>query len=190
MTLHVGSLLPILRRQDGLSTGQVRSQTPAHPDQEPVEYPFSPLLCGLLTYPMEGMHRYATYADLAGAGLDAPSAMARSTQNFTDLRGRYNVINSGNDVWSDSIRLPEGDYLDTRSSGVMFDHVFWREQANRTARPLLATLPSRDSILFTYLNSEHCLPGLRTVFIDAFADDDHPLSPELFRWTEGSWVLA
>jgi hypothetical protein len=81
--------------------------------------------------------------------------------------------------------MEPGDYLDSARFALTEQ---WRAEAKKRGGTLLATLPARGRIFV--VNDAKLRGLLEKVTAKAFADEDHPLTEQVFQWTDDGWKLA
>jgi len=127
----------------------------------------------------EGM-ALVNHEQLTQLGLDVPKLHALAVANLAKEFPKLELTELGPGVWT----LP-GDYLDSARLALTEQ---WRAEAKARGGTLLLAVPARGRVFVT--NDAKLRDVLVKLTDQAFAEEDHPLTRQLFRWTDEGWALA
>ena len=126
----------------------------------------------------EGME-VVNHESLARLGLDQPTLHALAVKNLETEFPVLELTELGPGVWT----LP-GGYLDSARL-VLTEQ--WRAAAKARGGTLFMGVPARGRVFV--VNDAKLLPMLSKLIDKAFAEEDHPLTRQRFKWAGDGWAL-
>jgi hypothetical protein len=126
----------------------------------------------------------ATRDDIAALGLGEAAVWRRALAN---MRTAFPAAITGPAVDESTPNVHIGHYVDSYGAARLVMHERWNPIA--AAGSLLVAAPARDIVLWVTNPSARVLRAFHWLAQQLFAEQPHPISPAVFRWTPSAWEL-
>lgn len=127
----------------------------------------------------EGMS-VVNHEQLKSLGFEQPALHELAVKNLEKEFPKLELTELGPGVWT----LP-GGYLD--SARLVLSEQ-WRAEVKARGGTLFMSVPARGRVFVT--NDAKMRDVLGKLTEKAFAEEDHPLTKQIFKWTDDGWALA
>jgi hypothetical protein len=127
----------------------------------------------------EGME-VVNHEQLTALGFDQKALHAQAVKNLETELPVLELTELGPGVWT----LP-GGYLDSARLALTEQ---WRDEAKARGGTLFMAVPARGRVFV--VNDAKLLPMLSKLVDKAFAEEDHPLTRQRFKWAGEGWALV